>query len=282
MIWSAIKFSKKMWQACHIGGELSKYGTCPKSSWELDVTDAASMGWWRDPEKSKGPHIRVMMDRENSILTKGPSIELKTLPAEPPGPGSILLSSVFDHNVDYVPILEHSRSILDIAFCASDNVRDPKDETYFKTFLDEMEWRWSKPLLQTLTLLIAMVNCEIGLSAARWVRKYFAPAVIQYDKDTEVIGLLARHSCPLRDVTSKQMMSVSRHVHGPSVGKDLILVDFAVPSAPVGLIPDFFHDAEENFDSRMQLLYRGLGEIVAPGKLESPETYAAIVQKRIQ
>ena len=42
MIRSAMEFSKHIWQESHIGGELSRYGSYPKSSWEFDVTGAAS------------------------------------------------------------------------------------------------------------------------------------------------------------------------------------------------------------------------------------------------
>ena len=281
--------SKYQWQECHRGGELSKFGSCPKSSWELDVTDAAAMGWWRHPEMIKGPHFRVIRGGQETLLTEGPSIESKTLSAEPPGLESISLSSVVDHNVEYVPLLEYSRSILDSAFCAAYNVRlDSNQKHNFEEVLDEMKWKCSKPLLQTLVLLVAMVNCRIGLSAARWVRKYFVPAVIQYDENSQFIGLLAKHSCPSENFIAKEMMSVGRHMEGPSAGKDMVLVDFAMPSAPVGLIPDFVYGEyeEENFNSWMQMLYRSVGKVVAPRKLEyrfiSPEYYAAIVKKRMQ
>ena len=130
------------------------------------------------------------------------------------------------------------------------NVRlDPNQKNNYEEVLDEMKWKCSKPLLQTLVLLVAMVNCRIGLSAARWVRKYFVPAVIQYDENNQFIGLLAKNSCPSENFIAKEMMSVGRHMEGPSVGKDVVLVDFAMPSAPVGLIPDFVYGEyeEENF-----------------------------------
>ena len=203
---------------------------------------------------------------------EGPSIDFKTLPAESPRLESICLSNIADHNVKCVPSFQYLRSIFNSAWCASDHVRgDSNSKENFETFLDKMKWRWSKPLLQTLALLIAMVNCRIGLSAARWVRKYFVPAVIQYDTNNQVIGLLAKHSCPSGNLRAKRMMSVGRHLRRPSFGKDLVLVDFAVPSAPVGLIPDFLYEEGEELeilDSRMQVLCRGVGELVAPGKLD--------------
>ena len=289
MIQSAIRFCEKIWKECHIGGELSKYGSYPDSSWEFGLTDAASMGWWPDIEKSKGPHLRFMEDGDQAIFTEGPSIEYKTLPDEPPGLGSIFLSSICDHDVDYVPILEYSRSILDSALCASDRKdRSSGIEYDHDVFLHEMKLRWSKPLLNTLALLTAMVNCQIGLSAARWVRKYFVPALIQYDKDNKVLGLLAKHTCSSGKFEVKEMMSVGRHLHGPSIGKDLVLVDLALPNAPIGIIPDFGQTGQpkEEFEQRMRILYRGLGKYDDSGNFEiagiSPESYAAKLRMRMQ
>ena len=286
MVQSAMRFSENIWRECHVGGELSKYGSFPNSSWEMDVTDAASMGWWPDPEKSLGPHLHVIGGDDQTILTEGPSIESTTLSAEPPELESISLSSIVEHRNDYVPILEYSRSILDHAWRASDRVHRNRDQKAdFRTFLHEMKGRWSKQLLDTLALLTAMVNCQIGLSAARWVRKYFVPALIQYDKDNKVLGLLAKHTCSSEKSEVKPMMSVGRHLQGPSLGKDLVLVDCDRPSAPVGIIPDFCYrdQTDEEFEKRTQVLYSGLGKLVAPGKMEfvymSPESYSAAMRE---
>ena len=144
MVGWAIRFCGKIWKECHIGGELSKYGSYPESSSEIDLTDAASMGWWPDVAKSKNPHLRFIEDGHQTIITEGPSIEHKRLPDEPPGLENIFLSSLCDHDVDYVPILEYSRSILDIASCASDRARGGSGvEDDFKLFQHEMKWRWS-------------------------------------------------------------------------------------------------------------------------------------------
>ena len=286
MIQSAIRFSKDIWRSCHVGGELSKYGSYPDSAWEMDVTDATYVGCSPDPEKSIDPCPRAIEDEDPTIIKEEPSIELATIPAEPE---STSRSRTVDHHVDYVPILEHSRSILDAAWYAWDSPSpNPHHKTRFQEFQHEMKSRWSKQLLHTLTLLTAMVNCQIGLSAARWVRKYFVPALIEYDKDNVVLGLLAKHACPSNKDEGKLMMSVGRHPQGLSLCKDLVLVDLAAPSAPVGIIPDFcYGDArKEKFQKRKQVLYRGLGKIVAPGEFEfhymSPETLAATMQKRMQ
>ena len=286
MIQSAIRFSENIWRECHVGGELSEYGSYPSSSWELDITDTAYKGWLPDRRKSTYPHVRVIEDEDQRILTEGPSIEITIFPAEQE---STLRSSTVDHNVYDVPTLEYSRSILDSAWRALDPVSpSPDHKANFETFLHEMKLRWSKRLLHTLTLLTAMVNCQIGLSAAQWVREYFLPALIQYDDNNKVLGLLAKHTFPSEKSEVKQMMSVGRHPQGLSLGKDLVLVDPAVPCAPVGIIPDFSygdHD-EEDFESRMQVLYGDLAKIVAPGKVEvvsmSPENYAATMRKRMQ
>ena len=290
MIVSAMGFSENILRECHVGGELSEYGSYPSSSWEMDVTDAAYMGWLPDLEKSIDSHLRVREDEDQTIITEGPSIKFTTIPAEEE---NTFRSSTVDHHVRYVPILEYSRSILDSAWRALDPTSPNLDhKAAFRKFLHEMKARWSKPLLHTLTLLTAMVNCQIGLSAARWVRKYFVPALIQYDDDDDnkkVLGLLAKHSFPSEKFEVKQMMSVGRHLQSPSLGKDLVLVDLDVPSAPLGIIPDFNYgeDEDEGFESRMQVLYRGLWRVnPPPEELEfvymSPETYAATMRKRMQ
>ena len=288
MIQSAMIFFEDTWRESHIGGELSKYGCYPKSSWEMDVTDAASLGWWPDVEKSKGPHFRLIEDGDQTFLAEGPSIEFKTLPAESPGLESTFPSSMVDHDVDYVPILEHSRSILDAAWYAlSPRFPKPHYKTGFKKFQRKMKSRRSKQLLHTLALLTAMVNCRIGLSAARWVRKHFLPALIRYDKDNVVLGLLAKRACPSTK-HSKLMMSVGRHLQGPSLGKDLVLVDLAAPSAPVGIIPNFHYgdETEEEGKKRMRVLYRGLGVFDDAGTFilahVSPESYAAELRMRME
>ena len=286
IVQSAMCFFKNIWRSCHIGGELPDYGSYPDSAWIMDVRDATYVGCSPNPEKSIDPCLRAIEDEDPTIIREGPSIEFATIPAEPE---STFRSSTVDYQVDYVPILEHSRSILDAAWYAwNSEYLHPHQKTRFEKFQHEMESRWSKELLHTLTLLTAMVNCQIGLSAAQWVCKYFVPALIQYDKDNVVLGLLAKHARPAKKHESKLMMSVSRHPQGPSLGKDLVLVDLAAPSAPVGIIPDFCYknQPKEEFEQRMRVLYRGLGKIVAPGEFEfdymSPETYAADMRKRMQ
>ena len=284
MIQSAMKFCKPMWLNSHMGGELSKYGSYPNSSWEMDISDAAYMGWLPDPEESIGPLRCVIEDEDQTTISERPSEEFTTIPAELE---STLRSKTVDHNVDYVPILEYSRSILDAAWWAW-NYEKAHNGKLFERFLQEMESRRSKPLLHTTKLLAAMVNCQIGLSAARWVHKYFVPALIHYDDDNKVLGLLAKHSCPSGNIAPKQMMSVGRHLQSPSIGKDLVLVDPAVPSAPVGIIPDFIYgdDEEQDFEGRMQVLYRGLCRVGPSEELNfvymPPETYAATMQEHMQ
>ena len=243
------------------------------------------MGWLPDPEESIGPLRCVIEDEDQTTIIERPSEEFTTIPAELE---STFRSKTIGHNVDYVPILEYSRSILDAAWWAWNSNENAHIENFFEKFLHEMESRRSKPLLHTTKLLVAMVNCQIGLSAARWVHKYFVPALIHYNDDNKVLGLLAKHSCPSGNIAPKQMMSVGRHLQGLSIGKDLVLVDPAVPSAPVGIIPDFNdgdHE-EQDFEGRMQVLYRGLWRGGSPEEPDfvymSPETYAATMQERIQ
>ena len=286
MIQSAVKFFENIWRECHVGGELSEYGSYVTSSWEKDLTDVTYMDWLPDGEKPIASHLRAIQDEDQTIITEEPSVELKKIPAEQE---SSFRSSTGDHHVYHVPILEYLRSILDGSWQALDSASsDPYRKTVFERHLREMRSRWSKQLLHTLALLTAMVNCQIGLSAARWVRKYFVPALIEYDDNNKVLGLLAKHTFLSEKFKVKQMMSVGRHRPGPSLGKDLVLVDPAVPSAPVGIIPDFnYGDHEEkDFGGRMRVLYRGLWRVGPPEELEfvhmSPETYAATMQERMQ
>ena len=286
MIQSAIRFSEGIWRECHVGGELSEYGSYVNSFLEIDVADAVYMGRLPARKNSIVSHLGVTEDEDQTIVTEGPSVEFTTIPAERE---STSRSSTVDHDGYHVQILEYSRRILDNAWRALDPTSpDAGHIIVFKKFLQEMRLRWSKQLLHTLTLLIAMVNCQIGLSAARWVHKHFVPALIQYDNNNKVLGLLAKHTVPSEKSEVKQMMSVGRHLQGPSLGKDLVLVDPAVPSAPVGIIPDFnYGDHEEqDVEGRMQVLYRGLWRVGPPEELDfvymSPETYAATMQERMQ
>ena len=276
MIQSAIRFFHQIWLRCHIEGELSKFGGYPDSNWEMDFTDATYLACSPNPGKPIDPCSRAIEDGDPTIITKGPSIEYATSSAELE---STSRPSTVNHHVDYVPILEHSRSILNAAWDAWHLVS--QEATLFEEFQHAMKSKWTKQLLQTLTLLTAMVNCQIGLSAARWVRKYFVPALIQYDKNNIVLGLLAKHTCSSGEFEVKQMMSVGRHLQGPSFGKDLVLVDLAAPSAPVGIIPDFCYESDTNEEirERMRVLYRDLRECDDVGTFKlayvSPESYAA-------
>ena len=279
MIQSAVRFSNDIWRDCHAGGELSKYGSYLGRAWEMDITNASYVGCSPNPEESIAPCPRAMGDDDPTIITEGPSKEFATTPAELEntfGPSPV------NHHVDHVPNFEYSRRVLDAVWYALDN-KYPS----FEEIQHEMKSRWPKELLHTLTLLTAMVNCQIGLSAARWVRKYFVPALIHYDEDNIVLGLLARHARPAED-EFKLMMSVGRHLQGPSLGKDLVLVDLAAPSAPVGIIPDFCYrnEWEEELIRRMMVLYRGLGDFDEPGSFKlaplSPESCAASIRKAMQ
>lgn len=286
MIQSAIKFSKDIWRDCFIGGELSKYGSYLDSDWETDIPNATHEGCSPNPEKSIDPSLRAIEDDDPKITLEGSSIGLATIPARL---GSISRLSTADHHIDYVPILEHSRGMLAAAYYVwISTYPRPDHKTRFEKFQHEMKSRWSKQLLHTLTLLTAMVNCQIGLSAAEWVRRYFVPVLIQYDKDNVVLGLLAKHARPSKKQRSKLMLSVGRHVQRKSLGKDLVLFDLAAPSAPVGIIPDFRYgdETEEEVEKRMRVLYRGLGGFDDSGTFKlaytSPESYAATMRKRMQ
>ena len=270
MIQSAVRFSKAVWRGRLLGGELLGYGK---------VTDAAPVGSWPDPENSMNLLFRGMNNEDQAIITEEPTIEVATprVALE-----DMFGSSTADYHAEYGTSLEYSRKVLSLALRASGVISpDPYSKAVYEQFQEYMESRWSKQLLRTLTLLTAMVNCRIGLSAAEWVRRHFVPVRIKYEKDYVVLGLLAKHALPSRKHESKQMMSVGRHLQATSFGSDLVLVDLAAPSAPVGIIPNFdrAHKSEEEFSRGMLVLYRGLGKYDDSGSFEfariSPESYAA-------
>ena len=276
MIQSAIRFSREIWRDSHVGGELSKHGSYLNSTWDIDIPNATY-----NPENQTDPCPSAMDDDGPTVLTEEPIIEFATTPAELQ---NTIGSSTANHHVDYVSNFEHSQRILGAVRCALES-KSPS----FERFQHEMKSKWSKQVLYTLALFTAVVNCQIGLSAAEWVGKHFVPVTINYDKDNVVLGLLAKHACPSQAHESKLMMSVGCHVRSGALGKDLVLFDLATPSAPVGIIPDFcyrFSKDKEDYEERMRVLYNGLGKVVAPGEFAidhvSPEDYAAKLLMRMQ
>ena len=114
---------------------------------------------------------------------------------------------------DYTPLLHHSRKILDHMWCALEpEGYNSKQAGDFFSFKRNMRGRWSRPLLYTITMLAAMINCHIGLSAAPWIRKLFVPALIKYNDGTRILGLPAKHARPSKRWEFERMLSVGRHL----------------------------------------------------------------------
>ncbi|KAI4941192.1 hypothetical protein J4E91_010882 [Alternaria rosae] len=96
---------------------------------------------------------------------------------------------------EYVPLFVQARKILDYMFTAHgvDQMNEaPRARlAYFKR---QMQGLWSIPLLRTVLLLAAMVNCRIPLSATAWVNKLFVPVYIRHNENLLSVGLLAKHA----------------------------------------------------------------------------------------
>ncbi|KAG8529088.1 uncharacterized protein KY384_005723 [Bacidia gigantensis] len=270
IIRSSMEYSEDLWRFSHRGGELSTFGNFPQISWELDVMDAATLGWVPDAGSSFGDALLMTEEKSQTTIMTGPRLIFREGPI---GEDHDLTRIEEDRSMEHVTILQQSRKILDHMWCASDRMtKDPAQESDFKIFVSTPRFKWPKPLLQTMLLLAAMVNCQIGLSAARWVHKRFVPVLIAYGKDTKVLGLLARHARPSKLGEIKEMYSAGHHPQGKSIGKDLVLIDPVVSAGPLGIVPDFLYvdQTSRQFETRMKTLYGGLIKIIGPGKVAIP------------
>jgi hypothetical protein len=122
-------------------------------------------------------------------------------------------------------------------------------------------------ITEFIVLLIAMVSCQVPLSAAMWTRQQFIPVRVYYHK-FQVIGLLAKHAVGSGISTGQVMISAGRHFKGESLGKDLAIADPAT-KMPVGLLPDFVDQKTtgEKFVERISALYHGAAEQGTPEEL---------------
>jgi len=256
---AAMRFSEANWSESQRGGELSKYGSYPDYKWTINILDAARSGFCRKDstvEVSEHEGTQVVMVHAHGEYVDDESwygaVDDPRAQWEKFEPG-------------YVPLLEHSRRILALMWGGLEGVsRNPSQEVDWKSFKGYMRGKWSKPLLRTILLLAAMVGCEIGLSAATWVRKRFVPVLVHYGNHEKglILGLLARH--PYENcnsiLTPRQMYSVGRHVnseHGKGFCQDLVLVD-PERKMPVGILPNFLPHVRSNemFVERVTLLYQ--------------------------
>jgi hypothetical protein len=272
LIEASMKFCENTWRESHMGGELSKYGNFPKSTWNINVTDAAQAGWIVDPWKSKGRHMVMIEDGDDATIAVGPEVVYKECR---PGIAEVQgAPGTDDPPPGYIPVLEQARMILDHMWSAHDskivNMAHKSDWTEFQR---QMQTWWSGPLLQTMALLASMVSCQIGLSAAPWIRKHFVPSVVSFPgkQDTMILGLLAKHKRPEGRMAMYDGFCVSRHPGGPATGKDLTIVD-PKTRVPVGIVPDFLHwdRTDEEYERKLHILYGGRIMVAGPGQVGFP------------
>ncbi|KAJ9642873.1 hypothetical protein H2199_004394 [Coniosporium tulheliwenetii] len=222
VIESAMRFSQMVWQTSHKGGELSKYGSFPSSSWELNILDAACSGWILKGPPLSQPRVRLIQDGDETLMVVGTHMEWEE---------DELMAMILGYSegegelAPYITLLEQSRKILDHMWCGMEDITHNKAQASdWDCFKREMRGSWSEPLLRTILLLAAMVSCRIGLSAASWMRKRFIPVCVRYKK-VIVLGLLAKHARDTNGLGVRRMYSVGQHPKGNSFGKGLVLVD---------------------------------------------------------
>lgn len=265
-----IKPFEQQWRESHMGGELSRYGNFPRSGWVLDHYDALCNRWIPlNPEEA----VRVTHMGDETVIRIGPGLEygeddllLPDFDLDPTTSETSASESAFS-----TTLFGQARKILDHMWCAFDSkLRNQGQENDWDEFKRQMRGSWSVPLLHSMLLLAAMVNCRIPLSAAGWVNKLFVPVMIRFGKKEEgtgfpTIGLLSKHA---RQPKSQQhqpipYLSVGQHLPPPigskvAFGKDLFLVDPSTKQ-PVGLIPDLMPDdrTDEHWAGIACILYYG-------------------------
>ena len=285
---SCMERIQQQWQESHLGGELSKFGNFPSDAWTVDVTDAGRCGWSCVDQRDK---VHVLETGDETLVQIGPGLQYEE---------DDLIQDVYDltdtethqrtseadgHDTLFI----QARKILDHLWCATDPVHiDPDQQADWNIFKGDMRASWSTPLLRTMLLLAAMVNCRVPLSAAAWVNKLFVPVYVQYGESLITIGLLAKHARQSKDLKKEPLtlLSVGQHLDNAGVrnvafGKDLFLVN-ARTKVPVGLLPDIMH--EETTDQRhvkmVAATYTGFCQLVQGGKLAVVACPLSAVQSR--
>jgi len=262
---ASLKNFQEQWEESHRGGELSKYGSYPSVHWTLDHLDAIRCGWLpTDPEHA----IRVSEYNDQTLIRIGPGLEYEE---DDLLPGLRSLDETeqearTDETDNVASLFVQARKILDNMWCAHDPHHiDAAQKGDWASFKRQMQGLWSKPLLRTVFLLAAMVNCRVPLSAAAWVNKLFVPVYIRHGKFLLSAGLLAKHARqPKRQRQQpSSLLCVGQHLPSPSAdrtafGKNLYLVD-AKSKVPVGLVPDLMPDdrTDERFAKVSCIMYNG-------------------------
>ncbi|OWY48660.1 hypothetical protein AALT_g8032 [Alternaria alternata] len=262
---ASLKNFQEQWEESHRGGELSKYGSYPSVHWTLDHLDAIRCGWLpTDPEHA----IRVSEYNDQTLIRIGPGLEYEE---DDLLPGLRSLDETeqearTDETDNVASLFVQARKILDNMWCAHEPHHiDAAQKGDWASFKRQMQGLWSKPLLRTVFLLAAMVNCRVPLSAAAWVNKLFVPVYIRHGKFLLSAGLLAKHARqPKRQRQQpSSLLCVGQHLPSPSAdrtafGKNLYLVD-AKSKVPVGLVPDLMPDdrTDERFAKVSCIMYNG-------------------------
>ncbi|CAI9632828.1 unnamed protein product [Alternaria burnsii] len=260
---ACLKNFQGQWQESHRGGELSKYGNYPSARWNLDPLDAQLCGWLpTDPEYA----IRVFEYNDYSLVRIGPGLEYEEDDLLPDfrSLDETEQEARKDETDNVDPLFVQARKILDNIWCAHDPHHiDAAQKGDWATFKQQMQGLWSKPLLRTMLLLAAMVNCRVPLSAAAWVNKLFVPVYIHHGKFLLSAGLLAKHARQPKHQRQEpdSMLCVGQHLPSSdqtAFGKDLYLVD-AKSKVPVGLVPDLMPDdpTDEKFAKVSCVMYNG-------------------------
>lgn len=260
---ASLKNFQEQWEESHRGGELSKYGSYPSVHWTLDHLDAIRCGWLpTDPEHA----IRVSEYNDQTLIRIGPGLEYEE---DDLVPGLRSLDETeqearTDETDNVASLFVQARKILDNMWCAHDPHHiDAAQKGDWASFKRQMQGLWSKPLLRTVFLLAAMVNCRVPLSAAAWVNKLFVPVYIHHGKFLLSAGLLAKHARqPKRQRQQPgSLLCVGQHLPSSdqkAFGKNLYLVD-AKSKVPVGLVPDLIPDdrTDERFAKVSCIMYSG-------------------------
>jgi hypothetical protein len=274
---SLLKIFEQQWQESHRGGELSKYGNFPSLHWALNSMDAIHCGWFpTDPEYA----VRVYDKGDRTLVNVGPGLEYRE---------DDLLPNML-HNFDetekdardyeagdYVPLFVQARKILDHMWCAKDTTQNNiSQQSDWESFKQLMQDSWTIPLLRTMVLLAAMINCRIPLSAAAWINKLFVPVYIQHGEWLVSFGLLAKHAqrSGIERRQPSPLLCVGQHLPSPTTGgtpfeKDLFLVD-ATSKVPVGLVPDLMPDkrTDELYAKSTCIVYNGFCEYMGNNQVK--------------
>jgi hypothetical protein len=272
---SSLRASQEQWQESHIGREVSKYGNFPSLDWSLDSTDAILCGWF-----PTDPDFAVRMYKDSDVVRIGPGLDYREDDLLPDTLRDLdeTEKDATEHEAgEDVPLFVQARKILDHMWCAKDPMQDNRGQrSDWESFKKLMRGSWSTPLLRTMLLLAAMINCRVPLSAAAWVNKLFVPVYIHHGTYLLTFGLPAKHArkSPTERRQPQPLLCVGQHYpsaesRNMSFGKDLFLVD-PVSKVPIGLVSDLMPDerTDEMYAKVTRVLYNGFCEYLVNNQVK--------------